>query len=286
LGHRSIFKEIAEYLSAHGVVVLRYDKRGVGRSGGVFENYDIDAFVDDGLAAVSYLRTLDGVDPARVGALGISQGGLIVPIMATRDPEIALIIMLAGPGVWGKEFFRLSNVTVARACGYGEDDYVEIGRLYDRFWPIYTREYLSENEVAEAEHILWQISKYMDDATRSAFSLNNIDGYFKFMRSAGLLKWMDHDPSAILRQVQCPVLALNGDRDVQTSSPENLAAIEAALKAGQNPNYEVIELEGLNHAFSRCSTGLPSEYFSPDQRMAPEALHLIGTWIERVTQEQ
>jgi uncharacterized protein len=82
-----------------------------------------------------------------------------------------------------------------------------------------------------------------------------------------------------LRKVRCPVLAVNGEKDLQVPPKENLAEIEKALKAGGNPNVKTIEFPGLNHLFQPCTTGSPTEYAQIEMTIAPEVLKVIGDWI-------
>jgi len=87
------------------------------------------------------------------------------------------------------------------------------------------------------------------------------------------------DPAPVLREVRCPVLALNGARDLQVPPKEDLAGIAKALEAGGNRDFEVRELPGLNHLFQHCETGAPSEYPKIEETFAPEALDAMTSWI-------
>jgi len=82
-----------------------------------------------------------------------------------------------------------------------------------------------------------------------------------------------------LSKVKCPVLAINGEKDLQVPPKENLSAIEEALKAGGNQNYSIKELPGLNHLFQTAQTGAPSEYAKIEETISPAVLKLIGNWI-------
>jgi len=279
IGRHRPFFTLADHLSRHGVATVRYDKRGCGQSGGKYEPYDIENFVEDAVGGVSFLRTHEAIDPRRIGALGISQGGLIVPIMATRSSDVGFVVLMAAPGVWGKEFFCLSSVAIARASGFGQQDFIRMQELYDEMWPLWTKATLSTSETIEAIRLLQEISRFMDAETRTLLHMDDIDSYFEFMRSPHVLESLDHNPAYVLKQVQCPVLAINGGKDVQVSAGENLAAIEHALHDGGNPSYEVAELDGLNHMFQQCRTGLPGEYLSSREAIAPIALEMVTNWI-------
>lgn len=283
IGKHRLFFTIADHLSRHGVATVRYDKRGCGQSGGKYEPHDIENFVDDALAGIAFLKTQEAIDPKRIGALGISQGGLIVPAMATRSSDVGFTVLMAAPGVWGKEFACVSSIAIARASGFGERDVVRIRQLYDEMWPLYTKRTLSASETERAKRLLAEIARFMDAESRALFHLDDVDGYFAFMRSPHVLESMDDDPADMLKRVQCPVLAINGSNDVQIPAKEHLAAIESALREGGNRAYKVAELDDLNHVFQRCRTGLPGEYLTSKEPMASEALEMIRDWILAAT---
>jgi len=91
--------------------------------------------------------------------------------------------------------------------------------------------------------------------------------------------FISYDPTNHLKMVKCPVLALNGEKDLQVPPKENLAAIEKALREGGNTNVTIKELPGLNHLFQKASTGNPSEYAQISETINPEVLFLISSWI-------
>ena len=116
MGHRP-FAVIADFLSRNGIAVLRYDDRGVGASKGTFATATTMDFADDAEAAFSFLAARPEVDPKRVGIAGHSEGGVIAPILAARNPSIAFIVLLAGPGLRGDKLLLAQAEAVARASG-------------------------------------------------------------------------------------------------------------------------------------------------------------------------
>lgn len=92
------------------------------------------------------------------------------------------------------------------------------------------------------------------------------------------IRWfIDYNPSDNIRKTLCPVFALNGDRDCQVISSQNLTAIERLLpKSTQN---QIKEYSGLNHLFQHCTTGLPAEYGEIEETISPEVLKDIAKWI-------
>jgi hypothetical protein len=100
--------------------------------------------------------------------------------------------------------------------------------------------------------------------------------------SPWMLNFIKYNPALMLDKVKCPVLAINGDKDLQVSSKVNLPAIENALKKGGNKNYTIKELPGLNHLFQECKTGLPQEYSTIEQTISPLALETMTNWIKEI----
>jgi len=90
--------------------------------------------------------------------------------------------------------------------------------------------------------------------------------------------FLNYHPAENLQKLTIPVLALNGSFDIQVSSKDNLPAIEAALKKGQNKNYQVIEMPKMNHLFQSCIAKEIS-YESLEESFSPIAANTIGNWI-------
>jgi uncharacterized protein len=95
--------------------------------------------------------------------------------------------------------------------------------------------------------------------------------------------FIQHDPALVLKQVKCPTLVLVGSKDTQVDAKLNLPPIEAALNAGGNANYEIVELNDLNHLFQTCETGGMSEYNNIEETIATKALDELRTWLLEVT---
>jgi fermentation-respiration switch protein FrsA (DUF1100 family) len=90
---------------------------------------------------------------------------------------------------------------------------------------------------------------------------------------------LDYDPLPALQKTLCPVLALNGQKDLQVPPKENLSIIQKALQDAGNKDSQTSEMPGLNHLFQHCPTGSPSEYAAIEETMAPEALDAVSAWV-------
>jgi fermentation-respiration switch protein FrsA (DUF1100 family) len=106
-----------------------------------------------------------------------------------------------------------------------------------------------------------------------------VDLQVQQITSPWMLYFIKHDPAVTLEKVKCPVLAINGSKDLQVPPAVNLTAIKTALAKGGNKNVTTKELPGLNHLFQECKTGLPDEYSTIEQTISPAALDEVTKWI-------
>jgi fermentation-respiration switch protein FrsA (DUF1100 family) len=125
-----------------------------------------------------------------------------------------------------------------------------------------------------------------EDRQYSDFSEANLEAQLQSLTSPWMRFFLKYDPKPTLTEVKCPVLAINGEKDLQVPPEENLRIIEDALKEGGNEDYMVKELPGLNHLFQKAQTGSPSEYAKIEETISPDALKLIGDWISEHTSEE
>jgi alpha/beta superfamily hydrolase len=115
LAHLKPFKTVAEHLAANGIASLRYDKRGVGDSGGDFGSATREDLAGDVSAALRFLKRHEGIIPGRIGLLGQSEGAVIAPMVASTSDDVAFVVLLAGPAVSGRENLSLSFAMFAQA---------------------------------------------------------------------------------------------------------------------------------------------------------------------------
>ncbi len=284
LGHRP-FLILADALTRRGVAVLRFDDRGVGKSTGEFAKATSVDFAADVVAGIEYLKTRREINPKQIGLIGHSEGGLIAPMVAAQSPDVDFIIMMAGPGITGEKILDLQGALIAKANGAG-DAVIAKNRAFQKKMFAVVK---AEKDDAAAEKKLrpiWTEALHaLTDEEKKAleFSSANPDSLFKIQIKQLLSPWfryfLFYDPQPTLKKVKCPVLAINGEKDLQVPPKENLSAIEKALKAGGNKNFTVSELPGLNHLFQTATTGSPAEYAKTEETISPAALQVMGDWI-------
>ena len=286
LNHQ-VFLVLADYLTRRGFGVLRCDKRGVGKSTGSFAQATSMDFADDAEAGVAYLKTRKEVDGAKIGLVGHSEGGLIAPLVASRNKNVAFIVMMAGPGMNGEQILYRQAALIAKANGGKDADVADNRKLQEKMFAI-VRE--NKNSAVATQRMKTMMDTLWDGSTEEQRKAIKSKDALYAQGNAVASPWMHtflaYDPLPALRKVTCPVLALDGSKDLQVPPKEDLSAIESALKAGGNTDYTIQELPNLNHLFQTCTTGSPSEYGIIEETMAPVALKTIGDWIAAHTKKK
>jgi hypothetical protein len=268
-GHKP-FLVIADHLTRRGIAVLRYDDRGVGKSTGKFASATSEDFAGDAWAAWQVLAARPEIDAKRIGLLGHSEGGLIAPMLAAAHPEVAFVIMVAGPGVPGDQIMLVQATAIMKASGAPEAAITANTDLQQRIFAI-LRE---ETSMARAAERIEAIPVGSKEAS-AALVRQSASPWMRF--------FVLYDPAPALAKVRCPVLALGAEFDLQVLPEQNLPVIEAALKKGGNKDVTVVRLPGLNHLLQPAKTGLPAEYAQIETTIAPAALDTITTWIQQRT---
>jgi uncharacterized protein len=286
-GHRP-FLVLADYLTRQGIAVLRVDDRGVGRSTGDFSPATSEDFASDVLAGIEYLKTRREINPKKIGLIGHSEGGIIAPMVAVKSPDVAFIVLMAGAGLTGEEILYLQTGLISKEMGISEKDITKNLQLNNKIFSVFKEE--EDNKIAE-EKIRQIFMTYWEDLSEEEKSrIGNPEGYLKARLQSLFSPWfrffLTYDPQPTLSKVKCPVLAINGEKDLQVPPKENLSAIKEALKTGGNKDYTVIEIPNLNHLFQTAQTGVPAEYAKIEETISPEVLKIIGDWILEQTRDK
>jgi alpha-beta hydrolase superfamily lysophospholipase len=279
MGHKP-FLVIADYLSRNGIAVLRYDDRGVGQSQGMQLDATSADFATDAEAAFNFLKKNPKINPKDIGFIGHSEGGLIAPIVASSNPDIGFIVSLAGPGVTGQQISIRQTQILGKLSGMSEDQIKETTETNKKLYAVLRKE--KDNKKAEAK-ILALYKEILEKKKTSKEDTEKAVNQLKITFGAATYTWYRYyfatDPATYWKNVICPVLALDGEKDLQVAANENLPAIEKALRSSGNKSVKTVKLPGLNHLFQHCKTGLPSEYGSIEETFSPEVLKIISDWI-------
>lgn len=264
-GHKP-FLVLADYLAKQGIGSLRIDDRGIGGSDKGKSNPTTADFATDIASAVEYLAIAGYTN---VGLLGHSEGGMIAPMVASKDERVKFLVLLAGPGIPCSELLVLQNDAIGRAYGMPEP-LLEQNKKTNRLLYDFIVNY-------EGEHIKEDMTTFMKGK-----NLPIDEKQLKVMTSAWFQYFIRFKPDDYLQKIKIPVLALNGSLDLQVLAEENLKGIEKYLQAAGNKKFEIKQFEGLNHLFQKAKTGLPVEYGQIEETINPQVLEVISVWINQL----
>mgnify|MGYP000962551712 CR=1 FL=1 len=282
MDHRP-FLVLADYLTRNGIAVLRYDDRGVAKSEGNFETATTKDFADDAAAAFKYLNSRKDINKKKIGLIGHSEGGIIAPMVAVENPEVAFIVLMAGTAIPGDDLMMLQSYSIGKAGGMPEEELKKLSAINRQAYNIIKQ----ERNPRDVESKLTQL--YAAEL-KPVLTLQNlpaekvqeyIDMQVSTLTSPWYINFIKYDPAPTLAKVKCPILAINGDKDLQVSAKANLPAITRATEKGGNKRVTVKSLPGLNHLFQEAATGQPSEYAKIEQTISPIALAEIQGWVQK-----
>jgi hypothetical protein len=250
----AIFGELANGLADAGFLVLRYDKRGVGQSGGRPESATMADFADDLRAAVRAVSDRRDVDRKRVAVVGYAEGGAVGLIAATREDRITAIALVAASGVTGAEF-NMAQVTSA----------------LDR----------AKRPEAERESTI-ALQKKIQTAVLTGQGWDEIPpGLRKQADIPWFQSFLAYDPAQTMKDVKQPLLVVQGllDTEVDPSNADKLDAMARARR--RNPPVHVVKVPGVNHLLAAAKTGAVDEYGTlEEKRVSPLVVAAIVDWLK------
>ena len=284
LGHKP-FLVIADYLTRNEIAVLRFDDRGTAQSTGDFSRATSADFALDVLSAVEFLKTLKEINHSKIGLIGHSEGGMIAPMVAVQSNEIAFIVLMAGPGIPGDSILYLQGALIQKAEGTSEKEIQKSVKLQRKVFSLVKN--IDDDEKLKADLREKFNAEYSTMTKEEKSKLGDPEVYInmqiKTLTSPWFRYFLKYNPVPTLEKIKCPVLAINGEKDLQVPPKENLSAIENALKKAGNKNFEVKMLPGLNHLFQTSSTGAISEYNQIEETISQLALETMLNWIKSIT---
>lgn len=279
VNHRP-FLVLSDYLTKNGIAVLRYDDRGIAESEGNFTTATSFDFSTDVDAAFNYLKTRNDIDTSKIGLIGHSEGGLIAPIVASKNDNIAFVILLAGTGVNGATILKTQTRKAAELAGAPKATLDENEKLSNIIYGIILN---NTDETIIRAKITEEFKAYKTNNPNLPFAPiitpQFIEQQLGVLKSEWLMGFIKTEPKEYLEKTSCPVLALNGSKDFQVLSELNLSAIKNALEKGKNKDFTIKELEGLNHLFQTAEIGSMEEYKQIEETFSPIALKIIKDWI-------
>ena len=255
-GHKP-FAVIADAFARAGIATLRYDDRGFGMTGTDSSSWTVEDFRKDASSGMRVLR--ERFDKA--GVLGHSEGGTIA-LMLAADQEADFIISMAGMVISGAETLVEQNRTTLLSMGLPES-------VVSRYCTLLEKTF----EVKVKGGIMPDPDNYdLPDELKRNYMAASAQTDVPYIRH-----FINLDVRCDLGKISCPVLALNGTKDIQVDYRLNLNALRDGLSSDLNARIE--EAEGLNHLFQHCTTGAVSEYRTIEETISEDVLKLMIQWI-------
>ncbi len=282
--NHSPFLVLSDYLTRLGYAVLRYDERGVGESTGDFRSSTTDDFALDATAAVAHLRTLKEMKNVPIGVAGHSEGGMIAPVVASRDEALDFVILLAAPAVSIDSLMLDQRRQVGRSMGQPE---ILIRRDEPALRAAYA--WIKDNSSLSQEDYVEGLYGVFEEQLKNlpaALQKSIVDPrafnaqYVKPLSSPWMRRFIAFEPKDFLSRLEIPILAINGLLDTQVDGMTNLNAIAEIMAINGNKDVTITPLLGLNHLFQPAETGSPTEYGTISTTFDPTALEAIGGWLE------
>jgi pimeloyl-ACP methyl ester carboxylesterase len=279
-GHRP-FLVLADHLTRNGIAVLRVDDRGIGGSDMGSLSVTSENFAEDVLAGVNFLKQRKQIDPRMIGLIGHSEGGMIAPMVAARSKDVSFIVLLAGLGQRGEDVIYAQTELIQKTQGTPAETTKHTIALARKINAIVKAE---TDGMRIEQRINEEIAAYeatLGDSHKELFkpAASSVKSYLPIYKTPWYRFFITFDPAPVLKNVKVPVLALNGEHDLQVPAKENLDLIAAGLKAGGNVDVTVKAFPRLNHLFQTSQTGLLSEYGQIEETMSPEVLKTVSDWI-------
>ncbi|MDQ6531573.1 alpha/beta hydrolase [Flavobacterium sp. LHD-85] len=265
------FLVLADYLTRKGIAVLRFDDRGFGESTGDFKSATTTDFAKDVQAGIDYLKTRKEINKKKIGLIGHSEGGVIAPIVAGNSKDIAFIVLMAGTGIRGDKLLLLQKELIEKQMGVSEEEVKRGQETYKEVYELITSSSAIDEKLKKDVKNIFESKLGVTDKIAEAYTAE--------VTNPWIYDFLKLDPAPYLEKVKCPVLAINGSKDVQVPPEANLQNIQRALTKGGNKKITIKTLPNLNHLFQECKTGSQFEYGAIEQTISPTALEEISSWL-------
>ena len=279
MGHKPFFV-IADYLTRNGIAVLRCDDRGTAASQGTHATATNEDFATDTEAMVNYLRSRKEINAKKIGIIGHSAGGIIAFIVAKKDPSIAFVVSLAGAGVRGDSLMLKQVELISKSQGMPDAVWQGMKPSIRNRYAILQQTDKTPEELQK--ELYADVTKTMSpEQLKDLNTIQQLSAQISSMTSPWYLHFMRYDPGQDLKKLKCPVLALNGKKDIQVDAVMNLTAIQKRITGNGNKNVTVKAYPNLNHLFQTCEKGTLTEYGQLEETINPEVLKDIIEWIRK-----
>ena len=282
LGHKP-FLFIADFLTRNGIAVLRMDERGVGASTGSQTKATTADFATDIASAVAFLKKHPRIDKKNIGLIGHSEGGIIAPMVASKDKSIAFMILLAAPGVKSTQILSDQVQEVSKSILEPQ----QLKAFTDLMSNLYTAIALDTKDQKTAKDFAQALAPQFEALsldTKTKTQMLNLHTFEMTIQNMIEIPWFRYfikiDPSTYLKKITCPTYVLQGEKDIQVLAEPNLNAIQTYLEMAGNDNFSVQLYSKLNHLFQTCHTCTIQEYGTLKESFSQEVMADMADWLK------
>ncbi len=282
------FAVIADHLTKNGMAILRVNDRTKGKSKGEVVHATSADFANDVMTSIQYLLTRKEIDKNKIGVIGHSEGGFIAPMIYTKWPQLAFIISLAGTGVSGADILLKQQTDVSKPV-LSRDAYKSFYSLTKQTL-LTIHDFALENdsvilEKSKTVFSNWKASSNDTILTQLNLKMAAPELYVNKQVKPELQPWFKYfiatEPDQFWSKVKCPVLVLNGEKDIQVYAEQNTTAIVASLKKARNKYVSIKIFPGLNHLFQHCTKCTVNEYGELEETFSIETLDVMNNWLQQ-----
>lgn len=271
MGHKP-FKVIADYLTTQGIVVLRYDERGIGASTGNYPKSTIGDFSRDVIAAVGFIQKQERVDPTRVGIIGHSEGALIAELIAGESAaDVGFIGLLGAPAIPVDSLMVLQAFEIGKLVGMSAEELQQAKEVNRRNFATVKSDLGDEHAYRQILENMSSPLPDLSDNQKNEIKMMVLPAYRYFMRI---------DPVPFIKRIDVPVFAAFGTKDVQVPFAPNLESLTDHLP--RNEKNFLKAYDGLNHLFQKAETGAVSEYIDIEETFNEQVLSDLAQWIKEI----
>jgi uncharacterized protein len=286
-----IFGIIADKLTRDGIAVLRYDDRNVGKSKGTdVSNSTTADFAGDVIEAVKFLKGRNDINPDQIGLFGHSEGGIVAPLAASQNSDIAFIILMAGTAVSGEDVIMEQSRAIMTANGEADSNITTSLKYSKKIMDaVVKNEDLTQLKKDLKIEFLKEYDLLSEDDKKSItnkeeYAEGKVEGTIQAFSSPWMKYFLAYDPEPALEKVKCPVLALFGELDMQVLPSQNEELMREALKKSGNKDFTIKVFPKANHLFQTANNGSPKEYGKLPKEFVDGFLDYVSGWIaSRVT---
>ena len=270
-GHKP-FLVIADYLAKHGIASLRYDDRNFGKSTGNVTEATTETFMKDALAGIDFLKKSGQF--GKIGVIGHSEGGSIAFMLASRK-SVDFVVSLAGSGVRGDLVLLAQNRTLLSTYGIPDQVCTDYCNVLKGIFQAQS----AKPDIANPKELVKELIEKTQAKLPPSLEQNLV--MVIKLSNPWSRYFISYDPGKDIAKTHCPVMAINGSKDMQIDAKTNLEAIQTLLPA--NTQNLIKEYPGLNHLFQHSETGNPAEYANIEETIAPEVLEDVANWINQTS---